>query len=75
MAIREKLINEIQLSKNEELLEELYQFLHKENKTENVYELCEEQKSAIEKSSEQIQNGEYLTNEQANQEIEKWLNG
>ena len=75
MEIRKKLIEEIQLSNNEELLEELYHFLHKENKTEEVFNLSKKQQFAIEKSLNQVRNGQYLTNEEANQEIERWLNG
>lgn len=72
--IRKKLINEINLSKNKGLLEELYHFLNLENEIQETYELSAEQKSAIAEAREQIKNDNYLTNEQANQEIEKWLN-
>ncbi|MDT0646669.1 hypothetical protein RM545_08200 [Zunongwangia sp. F260] len=75
MEIRKKLIKEIQLSNNEELLEELYHFLHRENKTEAVINLSREQQFAIEKSLNQVRHGQYLTNEEANEEIERWLNG
>lgn len=71
--IREKLIREINSSTNKSLLEELYQYLGRENKTQDTYNLSEDQKSAILEAREQIQNGDYLTSEQANQEIDQWL--
>ena len=72
--LRKKLIDEINLSKNKGLLEEFYHFLNLENEIQETYKLNIEQKSAIAEAREQIKNGEYLSNEQANQEIEEWLN-
>jgi hypothetical protein len=72
--IKKKLINEINLSKNKGLLEEFYRFLNLENEIQETYKLNTEQKSAIAEAREQIENGDYLTNEQANQDIEEWLN-
>lgn len=72
--IKKKLINEINLSKNKNLLEEFYRFLNLENEIEETYQLNVEQKSAIAEAREQIKNGDYLTSEQANHEIDEWLN-
>lgn len=72
--IKKKLINEINLSKNNNLLEEFYHFLNLENEIQETYKLNAEQNSAIIEAREQIKNGDFLTNEQANQEIDKWLN-
>lgn len=71
--IKEKLINEINLSKNKNLLEEFYQFLNLENEIQEPYQLNEEQNSAVAEAREQIKKGDYLTNEEANQEIDEWL--
>ncbi|SKB59787.1 hypothetical protein SAMN05660776_1988 [Salegentibacter holothuriorum] len=71
--IREKLIREINSSDNKNLLEELYRYLDRENKTQKTYNLSDEQKLAIEEAREQINNGDYLTSEEANQEIDEWL--
>lgn len=72
--IKKKLIDEINLSKNEDLLEEFYHFLNRENEIQETYKLNAEQKNAIAEAREQIKNDDYLTSEQANQEIEEWLN-
>ncbi len=71
--IKNKLIDEIKLSKNKDLLEELYRFLNLENDIQETYKLDEEQKAAVTEARDQIKNGDYLTNEQANQEIDQWL--
>lgn len=73
MEIKKKLINEINLSKNKNLLEEFYRFLNLENEIQETYKLNKEQNSAVAEAREQIKNGNYLTNEQANQEIDEWL--
>ena len=71
--IKERLIREINSSTNKNLLEELYQYLERENETQDIYNLNEDQKSAILEAREQIDNGDYLTSEQANEEIDEWL--
>ncbi|SDX11763.1 hypothetical protein [Aequorivita viscosa] len=72
--IKKKLIEEINLSNNKDLLEELYRFLNLENETQETYKLDMEQISAVAEAREQIKKGEYLTNDDANQEIDEWLN-
>lgn len=72
--IKKKLIEEINLSNNKDLLEELYRFLNLENEMQETYKLDMEQISAVAEAREQIKKGEYLTNDDANQEIDEWLN-
>lgn len=72
--IKKKLIKQINLSDNKNLLEEFYRFLNLENEIQETYKLSEKQNSAIAEARNQIKNGDYLTNEQANQKIDKWLN-
>lgn len=72
--IKRKLINEINLSKNKDLLEKFYRFLNLENEIQETYKLNVEQNSAVAEARKQIKDGDYLTNEQANQEIDEWLN-
>lgn len=72
--IKKKLINEIHLSDNKNLLEEFYHFLNLENEIQETYKLNTEQNAAIVEAHDQIKNDDYLTNDQANQEIDEWLN-
>jgi hypothetical protein len=71
--LKDKLIDEINQSNNKGLLEEFYNYLNKENKIQKKYQLNSDQLSAVEEARAQIKNGTYLTNEQANQKIEEWL--
>jgi hypothetical protein len=41
---------------------------------EEPYQLNSEQKTAIDEARTQIKNGNYLTHNQANKEIDEWLN-
>lgn len=72
--IKRKLINEINQSENKSLLEEFFRFLNLENEIQEAYKLNSEQKSAIAEARKQITQGDYLTNEESNQEIDEWLN-
>jgi len=71
--IREKLISQIKLSENEPLLEELYHFLNQDNSIQKSYRLNKEQALAVEEARDQFKKGRYFSNEEANQDIEKWL--
>lgn len=70
--IRERLIEEINISKNESLLEQMYHLLNKDNNTE-YYKLSKNQKEAIAEAKKQIENGQFFTNDQVNNEFEEWL--
>jgi predicted transcriptional regulator len=43
------------------------------NNKEDIFELSEEQLNAVEEGQLQYKNGEILTEEQANKDIEEWL--
>ncbi|TXD70946.1 hypothetical protein [Aequorivita lipolytica] len=66
------MIAKIKDTENSEILENMMRFLNIHN-NEDVYILNEAQKAAIEEAREDYKNGRYLTNEEANAEIEKWL--
>jgi hypothetical protein len=71
--LKEKLINSINKTDNEELLHEVYRLLEIENEDIEVYKLSDEQRKAISISQQQIKNGEFITNQEADNEIEEWL--
>ena len=48
--------------------------LELESEDIEIYKLSDEQKSAISESRQQIKNGQFLTDEQADKEIDEWLN-
>ena len=71
--LRKRLIDKIQKTDNENLLEEAYRLLELETQDIEVYKLTDEQRKAVNEARQQIKNGEFLTDEQANNEIDEWL--
>ena len=71
--LRKLLIEKIQLTDDDKLLEEASRLLEVEIVESDVYILNDKQKMAIEEGRKQIMNGEYLTDEESNKEIDEWL--
>lgn len=71
--LKQKLISKIEQTEDNTLLEEMLRLLNIETTDLNLIELSEKQKEAIDEAREQIKNGQYLTDEQANQEVDEWL--
>jgi replicative DNA helicase len=72
--LRKRLIEKIQKTENENLLLEAYRLLELENEDLEVYKLSDEQMNVVNEARQQIKNGQYLTNDQANKDIDEWLN-
>ncbi len=72
--IKDKLIKRIQEFENSEILEEIYSWLEDESGLD-VYVTSDAQKKAIQEGLDQIKKGETLNEEDANREIDKWLDG
>lgn len=70
--LKRKLIAKINDTENSEILESLIRLLEIQS-NEDVYVLNDAQIAAIEEAREDYKNGRFLTNEEANAEIEKWL--
>ncbi|ADR23389.1 hypothetical protein MATR_27610 [Marivirga tractuosa] len=71
--LKQQLIDKIQLTTDKVKLEEIYRLLEIEFDEQEVYILSAEQKSAVKEAQKQIKNGEFLSDEQANKEVEEWL--
>ena len=71
--LKKKLITRIQEEGNNDLLERAMH-LFESASSESIYELNQEQIAAITEAREQVANGDYLTNEESNAEIDEWLN-
>ena len=71
--LRKLLIEKIQLTDDDKLLEEASRLLEIDIEEPDVYILNDKQKEAIEEGRKQIINGEYLTDEESNNEIDEWL--
>ena len=72
--LKKRLIDKIQETDNENLLEEAFRLLQLESEDIEVYKLSDEQKSAVNEAREQIKRGEFLTDDEANKDIDEWLN-
>ena len=71
--LRKRLIDKIQKTDNENLLEEAYRLLELKTQDIEVYKLTDEQRKAVNQTRQQIKDGQFLTDEQANNEIDEWL--
>ena len=71
--LRKRLIDKIQKTDDENLLEEAYRLLKLETENIEMYKLNDDQRTAVNEARHQIKKGEFLTDEQANQEIDEWL--
>ena len=71
--LKKKIIDEINDLDNEDLLLEVYQLLEIENEGAALYPLSEEQIAAVHESQEQVRQGKFLSEEEADKEIDEWL--
>jgi hypothetical protein len=71
--LRKKLIDKIQKTEDENLLEEAFRLLGLESEDIEIYKLNDDQRKAISEARTQIQKGQTLTDEQSNKDIDEWL--
>jgi len=71
--LKKKIIGKINSSRDPELLEEVYRLMNSDAEDTKVYVLSEEQKSVVEEAIRQIDNGDFLTGEESDSEVRKWL--
>lgn len=71
--LKEKLIEHIRKTEDKQLLEEIYN-LFELQEPDTIYVLNEQQKKNIYEAKEQIQNNRSLSNEDADKDIDEWLN-
>jgi hypothetical protein len=72
--LRRRLIEKIQNTKDERILEEAYRLLELDTDDLGIYKLDDDQKMAINEARQQIKNGQFLTEDHANKEMDEWLN-
>ena len=70
--LQEILIKKISSTKDEKILQEINRLLET-SFDEDIYKLNDEQITAVNEAQEQIKNGEFLTNEEANKQAKEWL--
>ena len=73
--MKNQVIGKINQLTDNELLMDVYKLLDDSLVDSDVYKLSDNHKIAIDRAISQIDNGDFLTNDQANKEINEWLNG
>jgi GTP-binding protein EngB required for normal cell division len=73
--LKEKLIDKIQHTDDENILAEVNRLLgiETDNESDDVFIFSEDEKIKIEEARLQIKNGDFLTHDEANKEIDEWL--
>ena len=72
--LRKRVINKINELDDESLLLDLIRIIEVSTDDHEIYRLSDNHKIAINQAIDQIEKGDYLTNEQSNQKIDEWLN-
>jgi hypothetical protein len=71
--LKASIIKKINSSDNFELLSEVKRLMDIGSEAEEVYLLSDEQKTAINEARADYAKGNFLSDDEANEEIEKWL--
>ena len=71
--LKKKLIKQINNIEDELLLQEMSRLAGIGDEESDIYYFTEEESRAIEEARESYARGEFLTNEEANKEVDKWL--
>ena len=71
--LKKLLIDKIKKTDNGNLLEEAFRLLELESEDIEVYKLSENQKNAINEAKQQVKNGQFLTDDEGNKDINEWL--
>ena len=71
--LKEQLIEKIKNTNNEVILVEAFRLLNIETLDLDIYRFSKEELNEVNASRIQITNGQYLTNDTENEEIEQWL--
>lgn len=72
--LKAKLISSINSTENQHILEEISKILEIEQQDIEPIKLSDLQKKLLNISLEQVKRGEYLTDEEANKDIDEWFN-
>jgi hypothetical protein len=71
--LKKQLVEKIQKTNDNLVLEEILRLLEIESESMGAYTLSEDQVQVINEAQEQIKQGKFLSNDDANTEINQWL--
>ena len=72
--LKHKVIAKINELDDDSLLKDLIRLIEDSTDDNETYRLSDNHKNAINIAIDQIEKGDYLTNEQSNKQIDEWLN-
>ena len=72
--LQHTVIDKVKELEDDNLLNDLIKLIDDNYIDDDIYQLSTNHKTAIEVAIKQIEDGDYLTNEQSNKEIDEWLN-
>lgn len=72
---KEDILQELRLTTDEQLIEEVYELLYPNEAIENIAinNLPEKLQNKISRALDDYKNGRYITHEQMKQKVEQWL--
>ncbi len=71
--LKEKVISKIQGMEDQAIIAEVYQLLQASTDEREPYQLSDEQLAVVNEAREQVKRGKFLSEEQANKEIDEWF--
>ncbi len=71
--MKNKLFDKIQLTDDDNILEEVYRILDVSTQEVDMFILSDDQTASIDEGLRDYEEGRFLTNDEANREIEEWL--
>ena len=71
--MKKQLIDKIQSTDDANILEEVYRILEVSTQEVDMIVLSDDQKTKIDRGIKDIEEGRYLTHDEANREINEWL--
>ena len=71
--LKHKVIDKINELNDDSILKDLIRLIEDSTDDNEIYRLSDNHKKAINTAIDQIEKGDYLTNEQSNKEIDEWL--
>ena len=74
LELRKLLIDKIEKIDNKDILEEVYRLLQHPSDDLEIYKLSDDQINIVSEAKEEIKRGKFLSDHEADNEIDEWLN-
>jgi predicted transcriptional regulator len=71
--LKDKLIATITETEDKRLLEDIFRIINIETEPQGLYELSETELNAVKEGVEQLNNGQFISNEDLNARMNEWI--